>query len=58
MDNGSTWTAVTVTSAWLPVEIPGQTLANPTVGIRIVTNADAVDVMWFQCETVERSRTR
>lgn len=44
MDNGTTWTAVTVTSSWTPVGIPTQTLANPTVGFRIVTSGDAIAI--------------
>ena len=43
-DNGVTWTAVTVTAGWTQVQIPSATAANPIIGFRIVTNADAVDV--------------
>lgn len=50
-DNGSTWTTVTVTSAWTRVEIAAVTSTNPTVGIRIVTSGDEVDVYAFQHET-------
>jgi len=50
MDNGATWTSVTVTSAWTRVSIPTQTLANPTVGFRIVTSGDAVAVDFVQNE--------
>jgi hypothetical protein len=52
-DNGSTWTAVTVTSSWTRVTIPVQTLANPTVGFRIVTSGDeiAVDVVQNEAGT-------
>jgi len=50
MDNGSTWTTLTVTSAWTRVAIPTQTLANPTVGFRIVTSGDAVAVDFVQNE--------
>lgn len=52
MDNGATWTAITVTStaAWTRVYIPTQTLANPTVGFRIVTNGDAIAVDFVQNE--------
>lgn len=50
MDNGATWTAVTVTGAWTRVSIPSQTLANPTVGFRIVTNGDAIAVDFVQNE--------
>lgn len=49
-DNGSTWTAITVTAAWTRVTIPTQTLANPTVGFRLVTNADKIAVDWVQNE--------
>lgn len=49
MDDGTAWTAVTVTSAWTRVAM-GQTLANPTVGIRIQTNTDAVAVAFCQEE--------
>lgn len=50
-DNGTTWTAVTVTAAWTRVTIPAQTLANPTLGFRIVTSGDAVAVDYAQNET-------
>lgn len=49
-DNGSTWTTITVTAGWTQVEIAGVTSANPTVGIRLVTALDAVDVWGFQHE--------
>lgn len=50
-DNGTTWTAVTVTASWTRVTIPVQTLANPTVGFRIVTSGDAIAVDFSQNET-------
>lgn len=50
MDNGSTWTTVPVTSAWARVSIPSQTLANPTVGFRLVTSGDAIAVDFVQNE--------
>ena len=50
MDNGATWTAVTVTADWTLVSIPTQTLANPTVGFRIVTSGDAIAVDYVQNE--------
>lgn len=50
-DNGSTWTTVTVTSSWTRVKIPAQTLANPILGFRIVTNADSVAIDYVQNET-------
>lgn len=49
-DNGTTWTAVTVTAAWTRVDIPAQTLANPTVGFRIVTSGDAIAIDYVQNE--------
>jgi hypothetical protein len=50
MDNGATWTAVTVTASWSRVSIPTQTLANPTVGFRLVTSGDAIAVDFVQNE--------
>lgn len=52
MDNGATWTAIVVTSTttWTRVTIPTQTLANPTVGFRIVTSADSIAVDYVQNE--------
>jgi len=47
MDNGGTWTAVTVTSSWTMVEVPSATSTNPIIGVRIVTSGDAVDVAHF-----------
>lgn len=49
-DNGATWAAVTVTASWTRVSIASATLANPTIGLRLVTSGDAVDVWGFQNE--------
>lgn len=49
-DNGGTWTTVTVTALWTRVTIPTQTLANPIVGWRIVTNGDSVAIDFPQNE--------
>lgn len=49
-DNGSTWTTVSVSSSWAQVTVPVATLTNPTVGIRVVTIGDAVDVWCVQSE--------
>ena len=49
-DNGSTWAAVTVTSAWTRVTIASATVTNPVVGFRIVTDTDAIAVDFVQCE--------
>lgn len=56
-DNGSTWATVTVTSGWTRVNISSVTSTNPTVGIRIVTSGDAVDVALFQHETGANTST-
>src|SRR4030095_1445028 len=50
MDNGATWTVVSPTTDWTLVEIPTQTLANPTVGFRIVTSGDKIAVDLVQNE--------
>ena len=50
-NNGTTWTAVTVTAGWTRVALVFAAVLNPTVGLRIVTSGDAVDVAFFQCET-------
>lgn len=50
MDTGSTWTAVTVTSAWTRVSIPTQTLANPVVGFRMGTSGDVIAIDFVQNE--------
>lgn len=49
-DNGSTWTTISVTAAYSQLSIPTQTLANPTVGFRIVTSGDAVAIDAVQNE--------
>jgi hypothetical protein len=49
-DNGTTWATQTVTSSWTRVNIASVTSTNPTVGIRIVTSGDAVDIALFQHE--------
>jgi hypothetical protein len=50
MDNGGTWTVIAVTSAWTRLSIPTQTIANPTVGFRLVTSGDAIAVDFVQNE--------
>lgn len=50
MDNGATWTVITVTANWTKVTIPSQTLANPIVGFRLVTSGDAIAVDYVQNE--------
>lgn len=50
MDNGVTWTAITPTTNWSQMTIPSQTLANPTVGFRIVTSGDSIAVDVVQNE--------
>lgn len=50
MDNGSTWTVIALTTSWTRVTIPTQTLANPTVGFRIVTSGDEIAFDYVQNE--------
>jgi hypothetical protein len=50
LDGGATWTTQTINSTtWTRCE-KTQTLANPDVGIRIVTSGDAVYAWGLQCE--------
>jgi len=46
LDGGTTWTAVTVTDTtnFTFVSIGPQSVANPVVGIRIVTSGDAIEI--------------
>lgn len=55
MDNGATWTAITLTSAYRQVSIPTQNIANPTVGFQIVTNGDSIAVDFVQNEDLPNS---
>lgn len=52
-DNGSTWTAVTLTASWRRFHVT-QTIANSSVGIRVVTNGDAIGVQFAQDEVLAR----
>jgi hypothetical protein len=49
LDGGTTWTPVTLTSVFQRFSVTA-TVTNPNVGIRIQTNADAVDVDVAQLE--------
>jgi hypothetical protein len=49
-DNGSTWTAITLTAAWQRFNVAAATVANPVIGFRLVTNGDVVAVDLAQCE--------
>jgi hypothetical protein len=46
-DNGSTWATQAITSSWAFYPIASVTSTNPTVGIRVVTSGDEVDVALF-----------
>lgn len=50
LDGGSTWTTISVTSLFTRLPI-GQTLANPRVGVRIVSIGDSIDVDFANGET-------
>lgn len=49
-DNGATWTAITLTSAWTRVNLAAVTSANPTIGFQIVTSGDKIAVDFVQHE--------
>ena len=49
-DAGATWVTQSVTSTWTKFCTAHQSFLNPSIGIRIVTNADAVDVWGNQFE--------
>jgi len=51
MDNGSTWTVISPTTSWARFELAAATLANPTIGFRIVTSGDEIDVDFVQEES-------
>ena len=50
MDDGSTWATQAITTSWVRYELATATAANPIVGLRLVTDTDAVDVALFQHE--------
>jgi hypothetical protein len=56
-NNGTTWTAITLTSAWQRFVIPAATILNPVIGFRIGTNGDviAVDVAQTEAEAFPSS---
>jgi hypothetical protein len=49
LDNGTTWTTVPVDATWKRFYI-SQSVTNPKIGVRIVTNADAVYAYGAQLE--------
>ncbi len=49
IDNGTTWTTKTLTTAWTQFSVT-QTLANPTIGIRLVTSGDSIAADFNQME--------
>ena len=51
LDGGSTWTTVSVTADWTRLGA-GQTLTNPSFGVRLVTSGDAVYVLGAQVADV------
>lgn len=50
MDNGVTWTAVTVTAGWTRVRIPTQSITNSSIGFRIAILGDSIGVDFVQGE--------
>ena len=51
-DNGSTWTAITLTSEWSRVSLPAATVTNPTIGFKIANRGDIIEVDCVQHENV------
>lgn len=51
VDNGTTWTTVTLTGSNQVFSIAQTTSANPVFGIRIVTSGDAINADQIQLET-------
>jgi len=45
-DNGATWTGITLTADYQPFVFTTASAANPVIGFRIVTSADAIEVDW------------
>ena len=43
LDNGTTWTTKTLTSSWQRFDIVDASETNPVIGVRIVTDTDAID---------------
>lgn len=50
LDNGSTWTTVTVTAGWTRVYTSQASVTNPVCGFRIVTSGDSIAVDYVQEE--------
>jgi len=60
LDNGATWVDITAslsTSAWFRADTT-QTLANPIIGIRLVTSGDEVEVDYAQLEELPAPTSR
>jgi hypothetical protein len=56
MDGGTTWANVRVANTWTRVSIPAQTLANPTVGLRLVNRGESIAVDCVQNEKLTGGR--
>lgn len=57
MDGGATYTAIVPTANWTAVEIPTQTLANPSPVFRIVTSGDSIALDFVQNENDNLQRS-
>lgn len=51
VDGGTTWTTVPVTGSYAQVSIPAQTLANPSIGFRVVTLGDSFAIDFIHCNS-------
>lgn len=50
-NGGTNWTAVTLTGSWTRVGPASATITNPSVGFRLGTNGDVIEVDYVQLET-------
>jgi hypothetical protein len=56
MDGGTTWTNVRVANTWTRVSIAPQSLANPTVGLRLANRGESIAVDCVQNEKLTGGR--
>ncbi len=50
VDGGTSWTTKTITSSWVRYEITQAAVTNPVIGVRIITDTDAVYAWGAQLE--------
>lgn len=55
-DGGTTWHTISLTSQWDQIGVNFGRAVNPTVGIRLVTSGDAVDVHEFEQSVIDEQQ--